>query len=89
MAWMNRRTRDLFSSIGVGIAPLRAGDDPRLLAGGMPVDWLLAIFLTPLAYSALLNCTCVARSGASWIAASIQSSTAWPYLLHSRSSKSW
>jgi hypothetical protein len=34
-----------------------------LLAGGTPVDWLLAIFLTPLAYSALLNCTCVALSG--------------------------
>ena len=34
-----------------------------MLAGCMPVDWLLAILLTPLAYSALLNCTCVALSG--------------------------
>jgi len=29
----------------------------------MTVGWLLAIFLTPLAYSALLKLTCVALSG--------------------------
>jgi hypothetical protein len=33
-----------------------------VLGASMPVDRLLAILLTPLAYSALLNCTCVALS---------------------------